>query len=311
VDSTKLGLCCNRADFTTRAAATPAGTVAAGQQGIGKGRDSFQQPDNLGGCMSATSATSNRDPLRPLRYVYRVPLLFLHVLLAVPLALCTQNTLFARMGGADPLDQRMVRWWTTVLLRIFGLRVRRYGQPLPDPVMFVANHVSWLDIELVHTQRAVCFVAKAEIARWPLIGWLASRGGTIFHRRGSNDSLARVMAVMVERLRAGRAVAAFPEGGTGNARELRTFHARIFQAALDADAPLQPVALRYSRDGDAWPGVAFAPGESFFANAWRRAGEPTLDAEVHFLEPLSERDSGRKRLAEQARTRIGAALGMD
>ncbi|KLD73022.1 acetyltransferase, partial [Xanthomonas hyacinthi DSM 19077] len=67
---------------------------------------------------------------------------------------------------------------------------------------------------------------------------MAARGGTIFHRRGSNHSLASVMAVMVERLRAGRAVAVFPEGGTGHNGVLRIFHARIFQAALDAEVPV-------------------------------------------------------------------------
>ena len=260
---------------------------------------------------TATTTPHRTDAMRPLRYLVRVPLLLLHVLVAIPIGLFTQNALFARIGRDEPLDQRCVRWWTGTLLRIFGIRVRRVGTPLADPVMFVANHVSWLDIELVHTQRAVCFVAKAEIARWPLIGWLASRGGTIFHRRGSNDSLVHAMHAMSDRLRAGRAVAAFPEGGTGDPRSLRTFHARIFQAALDADAPIQPVALRYMRDGSPWPGVGFARGESFFANAWRLAGSPRFEAEVHFLEPLDGLDQGRRHLAQQSRDRIAAALGVD
>lgn len=260
---------------------------------------------------SIDNSPARRDPWRPLRYAYRIPLLLLHVVAAVLVAGLTQNALFARLGKDEPFDQRAVRWWSGTLLRILGFRVRRVGTPLANPVMFVANHVSWLDIELVHSQRAACFVAKAEISRWPLIGWLASRGGTIYHRRGSNDSLAHAMATMAARLQAGRAVAAFPEGGTGNPLSLRTFHARIFQAALDGGAPIQPVALRYARDGAIWPGITFASGESFFANVWRLVGEPVTVAEVHFLAPLDGLEDGRRHLAEQARTRIAAALGLD
>jgi 1-acyl-sn-glycerol-3-phosphate acyltransferase len=198
--------------------------------------------------------------------------------------------------------------WSTLLLRVFGFRSRRFGTPLPDPVLFVANHTSWLDIELLHSQRAACFVAKAEIASWPLVGWMASRGGTIFHRRGNNHSLASVMAVMVERLRQGRSVAVFPEGGTGHEGVLRVFHARIFQAALDAEVPVQPVALRFARDGRRVVDAGFRVGESFMGNFLRLLGEAPLDVEVHFLEPVPVSPDGRRRMAETSRERIAAAL---
>jgi 1-acyl-sn-glycerol-3-phosphate acyltransferase len=103
-------------------------------------------------------------------------------------------------------------------------------------------------------------------------------------------------------------VAVFPEGGTSHGGELRTFHARIFQAALDAGVPVQPVALRYSRHGERWLDVAFRPGESFMANIVRILGAPACDAEVHFLPVVAPHPEGRRRMAEQARQRIGAAL---
>jgi 1-acyl-sn-glycerol-3-phosphate acyltransferase len=261
----------------------------------------------------AENDARTRDPLRPLRYLYRVPLVLLHLLLGV--LLCALVLSWAPPAtlrdGHESLAHRTTRWWSTLLLRIFGFRARRVGTPLDDPVLFVCNHMSWLDIELMHTQRVACFVAKAEIARWPVIGWMAARGGTIFHRRGSNHSLAAVMQVMTRRLRDRRPVAVFPEGGTGHGHHLRVFHARIFQAALDAGAPVQPVALRYARDGVRWPGVAFRPGEGFLGNVVRLLGEPPLDAEVHFLDPVPPSPDGRRRMAEQARTRIAEALGMD
>ena len=260
----------------------------------------------------STEAVSNpdRDLLRPLRYLWRVPLLLLHVVLGILLCgfILTWNRGAVMKNGREPFTHRMIRLWSTGLMRIFGLRSLRIGQPLRDAALFVANHTSWIDIELLHSQRAACFVAKAEIASWPLVGWLAASGGTIFHRRGSNHSLAAVMQVMVERLRAGRSVAVFPEGGTGHNGVLKVFHARIFQAALDADVPVQPVALRFVRDGRRVIDAGFREHESFMQNFLRMLGGASMDAEVHFLEPVPVNPNGRRRMAELARERIAAAL---
>ena len=258
-----------------------------------------------------TPIAPEHDPLRPLRYLWRVPLLLLHIVLGILLCslVLSWNQHAVMKDGREPAVHRMIRWWSTTLLRIFGLRSVRIGQPLPDPVLFVANHTSWTDIELLHSQRAACFVAKAEIASWPLVGWLAANGGTIFHRRGSNHSLSTVMQVMVERLRSRRSVAVFPEGGTGYNGVLKVFHARIFQAALDADVPVQPVALRFARGGRRIIDAGFREDESFAQNIVRLLGGAPMDAEVHFLTPVPAAPDARRRMAEQSRERIAAALG--
>jgi lyso-ornithine lipid O-acyltransferase len=252
----------------------------------------------------------NRDPLRPLRYLWRVPALLLHIVFGIFLCagILSWNQHRIMRNGREPFAHRMIRWWATCLLRIFGLRAVRIGTPLPDPVLFVANHTSWIDIEMLHSQRAACFVAKAEIARWPLVGWMAATGGTIFHRRGSNHSLSSVMQVMVERLRDGRSVAVFPEGGTGYHGVLKVFHARIFQAALDAGVAVQPVGLRFARDGRRVIDAGFREGENFMQNLLRMLGEAPLDAEVHFLKPIAAMPEARRRMAELARERIAEAL---
>ncbi len=260
-----------------------------------------------------TMPQARRDFLRPLRYAWRVPCLLVHVILGILLcvALLAWSERSVMRDGREPLAHRAIRCWSSVLLRIFGLRSVRVGQPLADPVLFVANHTSWLDIVLLHSQRAVCFVAKAEIARWPLVGWMASCGGTIFHRRGNNHSLASVMQTMVERLRGGRSVAVFPEGGTGHNGVLKVFHARIFQAALDAEVTVQPVALRFVQDGRRQVDAGFREQESFMGNFLRLLGGPAMDAEVHFLQPVPSTPEARRRMAELARERIGHALDDD
>lgn len=250
------------------------------------------------------------DRLRPLRYAWRVPQLLLHAIIAVPLSLLALNPLAARVRiGATTFEKAMIRWWSGRLVRIFGFRLRRFGEPLPGAVLYVANHISWLDIELMHSQRPVSFVAKSEIAGWPFVGWLASRAGTIFHRRGNTDSLNAVMTKVVERLREGEPVGVFPEGGSGHGETVGTFHARIFQTALDAGVPVQPVALRYGRGGVQDPRVPFGRKESFFANFLRVLGNPGMDAEVHFLQPVAATPDARRKMAEESRARIVAVLG--
>ena len=250
---------------------------------------------------------------RACRYLYRVPLLLWHIIVQLPLAMLLTTPLTARLrAGGESLEHRVIRAWSAGLMRVFGFRLRRVGVPLSGATMFVANHVSWIDIETLHSQRMMGFVAKREIQSWPVVGWLAQRGETIFHARGSTESLGGVLHEMLTRLRDGRSVGVFPEGGTRGGREIGPFHARIFLAAVEAGVPVQPVALRYGEDGAAQHVVAFQPRESFFANFLRLLGEPARVAEVHFLEPITPGEAdGRRRIAELARSRIITAMAVE
>jgi 1-acyl-sn-glycerol-3-phosphate acyltransferase len=249
--------------------------------------------------------------VRWLRYLYRVPMLLWHALVDLPLVLLLMLPPWGRLRlpGGEPLEYRMIRAWQAGLMRVFGFRMRRSGTPLPGPVVFVANHVSWVDIVALHSQRMMGFVAKREIAGWPLVGWMATRGETIFHERGSTESLGGVLHEMLARLRGGRAVGVFPEGRTRGGTEVGPFHARIFTAAVEAHATVQPVALCYGEHCAAQTIVAFRGREGFLGNFLRLLGEPARLAEVRFLEPIpAGSEEGRRRIAELARERIVAAM---
>lgn len=257
--------------------------------------------------------TSNRRDFalaRALRYAYRVPLLLWHLVVHLPLVLLLMSPPLGELQVRGMrLEYRLTRWWSWVLMRVFGIRVRGIGQPLPGAVMFVANHVSWVDIVVMHSQRMMGFVAKREIAGWPLIGFMAKRAETIFHQRGNTQSLGGVVEQMIDRLRDQHAVGAFPEGGTRGGHDVGPFHARIFTAAVEANAPVQPVALRYGEGGNAQTRVAFAPDENFLQNFLRLLGDPACVADVVFLEPILPGDAeGRRRIAETARQRIAGVL---
>lgn len=261
---------------------------------------------------SQTDTTPGATDWRRLfRYAWRLPLLLLHVTVGLAITMLMINPLSSRLRvGGMSLDALTIRTWSRLMVRVFGMRVQRFGTPLPGAALFVANHVSWIDITLLHSQRVVGFVAKAEIARWPLVGWLASRGGTIYHHRGDNESLHGVMHQMLQRLQSGRSIGVFPEGRTNDGREIGTFHARIFQPAVLAQVPAQPVALKYGAGGRAQTTVAFRTRENFLQNFWRLLGEPARSVEVHFLEPVGVSEDGRRRMAELSRERIQAAMAL-
>ena len=254
--------------------------------------------------MNQPSPTPGARLARAFRYLYRVPLLLWHLAIDLPVILLL---MLPPIGGIDVrgerFEHRVIRAWSAGLMRIFGFQLHRRGVPLSGPAVFVANHVSWVDIVVLHSQRMMGFVAKREISRWPLVGW------TIFHERGSAESLGGVLHEMLARLRAGRSVGVFPEGRTRDGREVGPFHARIFLAAVESGARVQPVALRYGEHGAMQTHVAFQPGESFFGNFLRLLGEPARKADVCFLEPIDTTDAGgRRRIAELARERIVAAM---
>lgn len=244
------------------------------------------------------------------RYALRVPMLLWHALVHLPLVMIGIMLPSDRIRlGDESLRDRLVRAWQGGLMRVFGLRMRRLGTPLPGGTLFVANHVSWMDISALHSQRMMGFVAKQEIEGWPVVGRMARRGGTIFHARGSQESLGGVLDAMMARLRAGQSVAVFPEGRTRDGSEVGPFHARIFMAAVETGVPVQPVALRYGAGGEAQREVAFWPREHFLGNFLRLLGEPSRVAEVVFLEPVMPGEAeGRAAIARIARERIVAAL---
>lgn len=254
--------------------------------------------------------TDTSSDARWWRYIYRVPMLIWHIAVHLPITLAMINPITARVYLAgERLDYRMVRFWQGNLMRIFGFRLRKFGTPHEGACLSVANHVSWLDITLIHSQRVVHFVAKSEISRWPLVGWVARRAGTIYHRRGNSDSLSAVAQLMVERMRAGESVGVFPEGGSSTSFVVRTFHARIFQPPVEAAVPVQPIALRYARAGALAHSVPFRVEEGFLSNFLRLLGESGGDAEVHFLPVVPVAANARRALAELSKNAISRVVG--
>ncbi|MFZ2738589.1 MAG: lysophospholipid acyltransferase family protein [Burkholderiaceae bacterium] len=192
---------------------------------------------------------------------------------------------FPRLGPQQ--RQQCVQVWSLQMLSCLGIRLQVRGQPaLPGPLLLASNHISWLDITALHAARFCRFVSKADIKRWPLIGFLAAGNGTLFIERESRRDAKRMVLQMAQSLREGDVLAVFPEGTTGDGCKLLPFHANLLQAAIEAEAPIQPVALRFEdlRTGEISSAPLYIGNESLLSSVWRTLCAPTIVVVVCFGE---------------------------
>jgi 1-acyl-sn-glycerol-3-phosphate acyltransferase len=180
----------------------------------------------------------------------------------------------------------LIRTWTRAVVAAVGVRLRMYGDPggAAGPgrgVLVVSNHVSWLDILLIAAVFPGRMLAKREVRDWPVIGWLAARGGTLFIDRERIRELPRTVGDMAEILRGGRTVVAFPEGSTWCGRDRGRYRHAVFQAALDAGASVQPVEIRYRwADGLTSTAPAYIGDDTLLGSLRRVVAARGLAAEV-------------------------------
>ncbi|HJV72060.1 lysophospholipid acyltransferase family protein [Ideonella sp.] len=203
-----------------------------------------------------------------------------------------------------------IQWWSTKMLRLVGIRLEVIGKPRPGAALVVANHVSWLDIAVIH---AACpqarFVSKADVLRWPLLGWLIREVGTLFIERERKRDALRVVHEVAASLARGETVAVFPEGTTGAGDTVLPFHANLLQAAIADRVPVQAVALRYLEPGERFSSTArYVGGMTLVASIWRVVRARGLAVRVQFLLSEGSTHADRRALAAHLRDEIQQAL---
>ncbi|WP_277374035.1 lysophospholipid acyltransferase family protein [Pseudomonas sp. AA-38] len=209
-----------------------------------------------------------------------------------------------------PLRQRLTRWFLARLGGALPFRVRVEGELPERPMLWVANHVSWTDIPLLGALQPISFLSKAEVRTWPVAGWLAHKAGTLFIRRGSGDSNL-VGQQLTRHLQQGRHLLIFPEGTTTDGRALRTFHGRLLSSAIDSNVPLQPVAIRYLRDGQLCPISPFIGDDDMLSHLLRLLSSPACEVEIRLLQPVPCEARSRNELARHSQAMIARALQLE
>ncbi len=202
-----------------------------------------------------------------------------------------------------------VQAWALRMLAVLGVRLELRGRPpVHGPVLLVANHISWLDILVMHAARHCRFVSKADVRGWPLIGTLANAAGTLYIERQSRRDAMRVVHQMAESLRQGDVVAVFPEGTTSDGIALLPFHANLIQAAISSDAPVQPVGLSFLDTRTRAPTLApcYVGDDSLAASIWRSLTAPSITAVVHYGEAQMAQGRDRRAWVRDLRLAVDA-----
>ncbi|MBS3651142.1 1-acyl-sn-glycerol-3-phosphate acyltransferase [Pseudaminobacter sp. 19-2017] len=217
----------------------------------------------------------------------------------------------------------LLRLWHTVAAKLLGFRIHVRGKIVPGrPLMLVSNHVSWSDIVVLAATADVSFVAKAEMANWPIFGWFSKMQRSVHIERDVKRKSGEQANEIAERLDAGDVMVLFAEGTTGNGNMLLPFKTTLFGAAsmmLKAGAHetvwIQPVALAYTRvqglpmGRQHRPVVAWVGDQDLIPHLIGVLKEGAIDVEVHFGEPIPfDAKSSRKDVAKLIEARVGAMM---
>ena len=200
--------------------------------------------------------------------------------------------------------------WGRLGRRCLGIRVGVRGA-LPAPgSLVVANHVGYVDVLTLGGLFPAVFAARHDVRRWPVFGALAASGATIFIDRQRARAGARGIGQVTAALAAGATVAGFPEGTSVGEGRILPFRSGLFQAAVDAGAPVVPAAIRYLELDDepvtaaSLGEIGWFHGENFIGHALRLAAHRTVTAEVRFGEPIAPPHPDRRTLAAAAEARV-------
>jgi 1-acyl-sn-glycerol-3-phosphate acyltransferase len=260
----------------------------------------------LTGAVGSSAGASPIGPGRRLVAAWRLARAVLHGVHGLAVVLLRFPSL-PRAGR-----QARIAGWSAGMLACLGLRLEVQGRFKPGVKLIVANHVSWLDIMVIH---AVCpearFVSKADVRHWPLVNRLVSSAETLYIEREKRRDAMRVVHQMAQALAAGDTVAVFPEGTTGPGPEPLPFHANLLQAAIATDSPVQPLVLRYADRHHAFSPAAQFLGETTLTQSlWRLACGDGLVVHLQVLPPQGSSHADRRALAAQLRSVVADRLAV-
>ena len=202
---------------------------------------------------------------------------------------------------------RRIEAWAGALLAKLAIQLVVKGvPPAAGPVLLVSNHISWLDILVMHASKHCRFVSKADVKHWPVLGALATGAGTLYIERESRRDAMRVVHHMCEALQNGDILAVFPEGTTGNGIEMLPFHANLLQAAVVCNVPIQPVALTFfdPHSGQTSQAASYVGDESLLESLWGTLKSKGVTAVVTYGEPQLSNGRSRRMWSDDLRVEI-------
>lgn len=214
----------------------------------------------------------------------------------------------------------LIRTWSRRILRWLGVRVVQIGEVNDSQVhqsgytpgkmgrLVVSNHISFLDIFALNSVVPCNFVAKAEIATWPVFGRITKSVDTIFIERGKKRSLLNIGERLQGALREGRTLLMFPEGTTSDGTGLLKLHANLMESAVREQADVIPMVLRYLSNGEITTAPAYVGDMGIFTCLWNVVKTANLEVHVHVLPGRT--DMTRQQLCKGVSRDMSAVIGV-
>jgi 1-acyl-sn-glycerol-3-phosphate acyltransferase len=192
----------------------------------------------------------------------------------------------------------IMRGWCRWICRVLGVRVRVEGTVPAETQFIICNHLSYLDIAVLGGLADTAFVSRADVAQWPVIGWLAQRFDTVFLERSRKRDLPEVNAIIRARLDRGGILLMFPEGTSGSGDSLLPFKSSLLGPAAGGSFAVAAACLRYRTGPDDPPAknsVCWWGDMEFAPHARTLLSLSQVDATVRFGRE-ARRASDRKQL---------------
>ncbi len=218
------------------------------------------------------------------RRIYRLLLLIPASLFFLIAGACVNLSMAANERGRARANAVSTMLWSRAMCRILGIRVIKSGAEMAISGFAVCNHVSYIDVLVAGSVRPSSFLAMHEVKGWPIMGWLARLGGTIFVNRKSKRAAIGVMQEIERKIDHGVTVIVFPEGTTSDGKSIRRFKSTFFSVPVRKNVPVTPVSIRYP---EALPGtVAWYGGMKLGPHFWNLLGGKSIKAALYFNQPV-------------------------
>jgi len=212
-----------------------------------------------------------------------------------------------------PTSQGRIRQrWTSSLLHILQVSLVVKGSHNAVDTrgcLFLANHISWLDVIALSVVSPAHFVAKSEVKHWPLLGRLCQQVGTLFIQREFQRDTLRINREITKRLEQEECIALFSEGTSTDGGLAGHFHSSLLQGVIDANQAICPVAIYY-HDAAGKPNsdAAYVGNMSFLQSLWKILHSPSIHVTLIYLPLIPCANQNRRQLASATHASINTAL---
>ena len=244
-----------------------------------------------------------------LRVIYRGTCISVHLISAYIISIIAP-ILFGKHWHRENKGKKIVNWWVNRTSKIIGLDIHQQGRPPKSNTLIAANHISFLDIVVIASVADVTFLSKSTLRFWPIIGFTAKRFGTIFIQRNKGRTIKKITDLIANTLTQNRSMVIFPEGTTTTGEKIKKFHSGLFQAAINTNTPVQPVALSYIRDGKLDRTAAYIERDNFIISLIKIISQDKTDVYITFLDTIESDTFNRMEIAKTCQNRISRQLSL-